>query len=297
MKTILIIGQNGQVGWELQKSLSTLGKIIALDRHQGNLGDLISLKKTIDAIHPAIIINAAAYTAVDKAESDREEAFQINAKAPAFLAEEAKRRDALFVHYSTDYVFDGSSSQPYQEDHPTKPLNVYGESKELGEKLIQQIGGKHLILRTSWVYGTRGKNFLLTILKLAKEREQLSIIHDQIGSPTWSYHLADATAKILHHCIFYPERNPWGLYHLTSSGSTSWHGFAEAIIDKSRSYHPNASFKVKELASIPTSQYPTPARRPQYSCLDLTKLHKEFGICMPSWENALDLCLRDFLPL
>jgi len=275
MKRILITGKQGQVGWELQRTLASLGTIFAYDRSNLDLQNPIQICKTIREIQPHIIVNAAAYTAVDKAETDPEMANAVNATAPGILAEEAKKCGAILVHYSTDYVFDGTSPQPYTEADKTNPLNVYGKTKLEGEKAIQQISGKHLIFRTSWVYGARGKNFLLTMLKLGKERELLKIVNDQAGAPTWSRMIAEVTANIL-----IDPKDSWGIYHLTSSGQTTWFEFAKKIFAKSQ--------MGVTIQPISTSEYPLPAIRPKYSVLSNEKLKKTFQICLPDWEESLD---------
>lgn len=230
MKRIMVIGKNGQVGWELHRSLAPLGKIWAYDRHELDLQHPDAICRAVREIKPDLIVNAAAYTAVDKAETDQDMAYSINAAAPGILAEEAKKCGAIFVHFSTDYVFDGSGTKPYLEEDLTGPLNVYGKTKLEGELAVQALSGKHLILRTSWVYGMRGKNFLLTMLRLEKEKEVLRIVNDQWGAPTWSHFIGDTTAQILHRIFTLRDRNDlWGTYHLTSSGETSWFGFAEEI--------------------------------------------------------------------
>lgn len=275
MKKILLIGKLGQVGWELERSLK--GEIIAVDRTVIDLTHPNTITSTISKFQPQIIINAAAYTAVDQAEQEPEKANFINGTAVGILAEEAKKIGALLVHYSTDYVFDGTSSTPYIETSPVNPINNYGRSKLMGELAISQIDCRHLIFRTSWVYGMRGKNFLLTILRLAKEKPQLRIVHDQIGAPTWSRSIAKATSQILQ-C----KEIPSGIYHLTSAGKTSWHGFAEEIVKKV----PNSP----QILGISTAEYPTPAKRPAYSVLSNHKLEATFGLKMPHWLDSLNEC-------
>lgn len=288
MKKILVIGKDGQVGWELQRTLATLGTVIACDRQTIDLANNDSIINVIRDVKPAIIVNAAAYTAVDKAETEQELAFQINGKASGILAEEAKRLNAMLVHYSTDYVFSGQSTSPYSENHPTAPLNVYGQSKLAGEKAIQAVGGQHLILRTSWVYGMRGKNFLLTMLKLGKERDQLKIVMDQIGAPTWSRMIAQATGQILNRCLTKPD-DFWGTYHLTSQGQTSWKDFAVAIFGIAEHTH---ALRIPQVTGIPATEYPLPAKRPSYSVLSNEKLLKTFNVTLPTWDKALALCMH-----
>ena len=283
MRTILLIGKNGQVGWELQRTLPPLGNVIATGSLELDLADPDSIRKNVREVRPDIIVNAGAYTQVDRAESEPGIAMKINGIAPGILAEEAARLGALLVHYSTDYVFDGKKNGPYLEDDLPNPLSVYGKTKLAGEEAIRNCGAKHLIFRTSWVYGMRGHNFLLTISKLAKERAELRIIDDQIGSPTWSRMIAEATSLTL--VQFRAESS--GTYHLTSSGATSWHGFAQAILEDS---HPE---KKPKLLPIPTKEYPLPAPRPKNSRLSNEKLHSAFGISLPDWRVSLDQCMRD----
>ena len=279
MKNILLIGSNGQVGWELRRTLAPLGPVTALDRQSLDLTNLASLRAIIEAARPDIIVNAAAYTAVDQAESEPELAMQINAAAPAAIAEAACTLGSLLVHYSTDYVFDGTKAGAYTEEDTPNPINVYGKSKLAGELAIQASGCRHLIFRTSWVYGLHGKNFLRTIQRLSAEREELRVVDDQIGAPTWSRMIAETTALALHG--LYTS----GLYHLSAAGSASWHGFAQAILD--------AQYWRGKLVPIRTSEYPLPARRPMNSVLDNGKLARDFALASPDWRAALDLCLAD----
>lgn len=283
MRKILIIGKTGQVGWELQRTLLTLGHVVAVGKDQMDLLDPKSIQKIIREMKPQVIVNAAAYTAVDKAESELELAMAVNGRAPEVLAEEAKRLNAILVHYSTDYVFDGKATQPYSESSQTAPLNAYGRSKLVGEAAIQTVGGKTLIFRTSWVYGMRGRNFLLTMLKLAREKEELRIVNDQIGAPTWSRQIAQATAHILSQNL--TSKEIWGLYHLIASGQTSWKGFAEAIFKN------QSVVRIPKIVGIPTLEYPTPAKRPAYSLLSNDKVQKVFGLTLPAWDDALRLCM------
>jgi dTDP-4-dehydrorhamnose reductase len=274
---ILLLGRNGQVGWELERALAPLGEITALGRAELDLADVPRLAATVRTLQPGVIVNAAAYTAVDKAESDRDAAFAVNATAPRVLAEEAKRIRALLVHYSTDYVFDGAKGAPYVEDDATHPLNVYGASKLAGEEAIRKSACRHLILRTSWVYGPRGANFMLTMLRLAKERPELRVVDDQLGAPTSSKSIADATATVLARALESPRLG--GLYHLAAAGETSWCGFAREILAQAGLATP--------VVPIPTEQYPTPARRPRDSRLDCARLRETFGVTLARWEEAL----------
>jgi len=269
---ILLTGATGQVGWELRKTLAPLGEVRHLDRFGLNLADVPTLVASVRALQPGIIVNAAAYTAVDKAESERDEAFAVNATGPRVLAEEAKRIGALLVHYSTDYVFDGEKPSPYVEDDPTHPLSVYGESKLAGEQAILKSGCRHLVLRTSWVYGPRGRNFYLTMLRLAKERPELRVVDDQVGAPTSSLEIARATAALL-------AKGAQGLYHMAAAGETSWRGFARAILKQAGMSTP--------VVPIRTEDYPTPAKRPRNSRLDCSKLRREHGVALAPWEEAL----------
>jgi dTDP-4-dehydrorhamnose reductase len=293
---ILLTGKNGQIGWELQRTLMTLGDIVAFDSKTLDLANPDAICSTVRAIKPQLIINAAAYTAVDKAEDEPELAMAINGVAPGILAEEAKRLNAAIVHYSTDYVFDGKGAkEPYLETDQPNPLNVYGKTKLAGDQAIQAIGVSHLILRTGWVYGTRGKNFLLTILKLARERKEIKVVNDQIGAPTWSRTIAEVTAQALVK-IGLPVTPPSsrlnevsGLYNLASSDQTSWHGFAKAIVAHLKS---NPSLL---LIPIPASEYPLPAKQPAFSKLNCGKIERAFGLSMPSWERSLALAQEEMM--
>lgn len=284
---ILLTGAGGQVGWELRRTLGALGEIIAVDADSLDLCDADAVRRYVRDLAPTLIVNPAAYTAVDKAEGDAARAHAVNAVAPGVLAEEAARLGALLVHYSTDYVFDGSGTAPWREDDACAPLNVYGATKLEGERAIQASGCAHLILRTSWVYGARGSNFLLTMRRLMRERDELKIVADQIGAPTWCRDLAETTAQMLARIAVrggFDAAVPWGVYHLCNAGETSWHGFAEAIraLD-------NADVK---LLPIPTRDYPTPAQRPLNSRLDCDKLERAFGLRLRPWREALELCVQ-----
>ena len=301
MSRILVTGRNGQVGFELQRRLARLGQVIAADREQLDLADPDSIRRAVRETKPDLIVNAAAYTAVDQAESEPELALAINGVAPGILAEEAKRLGAALIHYSTDYVFDGTKTAPYTEDDEPRPISAYGRSKLAGEQAIQAADGPHLILRASWIYGARGKNFLLTILRLAKERTELSIVDDQVGAPTWSRAIALATGGILEHLGYgRPEfhdacAGKRGIYHLSAAGQTSWHGFAAAILANAASAQPAGSVfalaRVPVLKAITTGQYPTPAQRPRNSVLSNAKVHHAFGLAMPGWKSSLADCM------
>lgn len=284
MKKILITGRNGQVGWELQRTLAPLGEVIALDRAALDLSDTAAIRAAIRALRPDLIVNAAAYTAVDKAETESSLAMHINGQAPGVMAEESKKLGALLVHFSTDYVFDGTKDSAYIEGDTPNPINVYGRSKLAGEQAIQAVGCRHLIFRTSWVYGMRGKNFLQTILKLAEEREELRIIDDQFGAPTWSRMIAESTALA---CARQTPRE--GLFHLASSGAASWHGFTQAILELTR----HLRTREPALTAIPARDYPLPATRPHNSRLACDRLAQEADIILPDWRKALSLCLEN----
>ena len=293
MKRILIIGKTGQVGWELQRTLAPLGQIIALGRKQLDMTQGTELKKILRECRPDVIVNAAAYTAVDRAQSESQLAMAINGEAPGIIAEEAKLLNALLIHYSTDYVFDGSKSAPYTENDSPNPLNVYGNTKLAGEMAIRDVGCHSLILRTSWVYGVRGANFLHTMLRLAKEKPQLRIVDDQIGAPTWSRLIAVATAQIIQKYWFF-ECAYSGIYHLTSQGQTTWFDFAAAIFAHLKQQPAWIKDRVfPELLPIPSTQYPCPAARPPYSVLCNLKVQEQFNVYMPHWKDALDLCLDE----
>ena len=279
--TILVTGARGQLGYELAAALAAHGDVIALDRAGVDLADADALVRAVRAAAPAWIVNAAAYTAVDRAEAERDRAFAINAAAPAILAEEARRSGAILIHYSTDYVFDGAARVPYDERAPTAPLNVYGESKLAGEQAVAASGVAALTLRTSWVYGLRGSNFLLTIRRLAAERDELRIVADQTGVPNWCRTLAEATATLVGRGRGYvAERS--GLYHLSASGQATWHDFARAIVG------PVARPVITPIA---TADYPLPARRPAFGVLDTTRLRDVFGLELPPWTDALQSCV------
>ena len=290
---ILLTGARGQVGWELRRTLASLGEVVALDSRTMNLADADAVRRTVREIAPAIIVNPAAHTAVDKAESEQELAQAVNAVAPGVLAEEAERLDALLVHYSTDYVFNGSGATAWREDDACDPLNVYGASKLAGERAIAASGCRHLIFRTSWVYGARGSNFLLTMRRLMRERPELKIVADQHGAPTWCRDLAEATAQVLSQVASPLAREtsaPWGVYHMSNAGETTWHGFAQAIQARDRR---DESETAARLLAIPGSEYPTPARRPLNSRLDNDKLHRTFGLRLQNWQAALALCMNE----
>lgn len=289
---ILVLGSQGQVGWELSRSLLPVGEVIALSRAEADLAQPDKLRAVIRSHQPDLIVNAAAYTAVDRAESEEALAYAINATAPGVLAEEAKRCHALLIHYSTDYVFDGTLDRPYVETDTPNPQSVYGRSKLAGEQAIAAVGADYLILRTSWVYGARGHNFMRTILRLAAERETLRIVADQTGAPTWSRWIADATAHVANAALTrrMDGRFTSGIYHFTCAGSTSWHGFAMAIVEQYRISHPQSTLAVREILPITTADYPLPAKRPANSTLSCNKLMDEYQVAQPEWLHALRLC-------
>jgi dTDP-4-dehydrorhamnose reductase len=283
---ILIIGQNGQVSQALQTRLAAMGELIVLGSSQLDMARTDHIRAPIDALRPDLIINAAAHTAVDQAESDAQRAFAINATAPGVLARAALELGVPLLHYSTDYVFDGHKPEPYTEDDATNPLSVYGRSKLAGEEAIREAGGQHLILRTSWVYSNAGRNFLLTMQRLLQEKPHLRVVADQIGAPTWAGTIADSTAKLIERWQA-GQCGAWGTYHLTAQGQTSWFGFAQAIGEHLVEQHKPCAV----LEPIPSSEYPTPAPRPLNSRLDCTRLLQEWGVSQPDWRSALQQCL------
>jgi dTDP-4-dehydrorhamnose reductase len=299
---ILLTGKNGQVGTDLAQLLPRLGDVVALDRKQLNLAKPEEIRQAIRRIRPQIVVNAAAYTAVDQAEKEEALAHTINAEAPAIMAEEAQKIGALFVHYSTDYVFDGTKTTPYTEEDEPNPINAYGRTKLAGERLILAAGAAHLIFRIEWVYAPRGRNFLLTILRLATEREDLKIVCDQTGSPTWSREIARATTKVLEQCIrkgslelALPHHQ--GIHHMTASGVTNWYEFTRAILEEAAGIQSSTNWFqtatsekpliARRVIPITTSQYLTPARRPAYSVLSNGRLEKDFGIRISDWRVQL----------
>ncbi|MBV7554919.1 dTDP-4-dehydrorhamnose reductase [Pseudomonas sp. PDM28] len=285
---VLINGRNGQVSHELQRRLGAVGELIVLGRDQLDLAQPDQIRRQVQNIRPDLIINAAAHTAVDLAESEPQAAFAINAIAPGILAEEALALDIPLIHYSTDYVFDGLKAEPYNEDDRPNPLGVYGKSKLAGEQAIRDVQGKHLILRTSWVYSTHGRNFLLTMQRLLQEKPELRVVADQIGAPTWAGTIANSTLALIEHWQANEVAN-WGTYHLTAKGETSWFGFAQAIGEALRQQgKPCAT-----LLPIPSSDYPTPAARPLNSRLDCSRLQRDWGVSQPDWQTALRECLTE----
>ncbi|MCO5357295.1 dTDP-4-dehydrorhamnose reductase [Acidovorax kalamii] len=294
---ILLLGKGGQVGWELQRSLSVLGTVTALDHdsteHCGDFANPAGVAETVCALRPDVIVNAAAHTAVDRAESEADFARTLNATTPGVIAQEAAKLGAWLVHYSTDYVFDGSGSRPWVETDTPAPLSVYGRTKLEGEQLIAQSGAKHLILRTSWVYAARGGNFAKTMLRLAQERERLTVIDDQWGAPTGADLLADVTAHAIQHLQQHPEHA--GLYHCVAAGETTWNAYAKYVL--SRANIENSAIKIiaKEVAPVPTSAFPTPAVRPHNSRLNTDKLQTTFGLQLPHWQTGVARMLAEIL--
>lgn len=290
MTAILVIGRNGQVGHALCEPLQSLGPVTALGRAELDLTDAEAIRAAIRAVRPGILINAAAYTAVDKAESEPALAQHINGTAPGIMAEEALRLNALLVHYSTDYVFDGRKDGPYVETDATHPLSVYGRTKLAGEQAIQATGAAHYILRTSWVYSAGGANFMNTMLRLGRERPELRIVNDQVGAPTWATAIADMTVAILRYAQAHPGDPHYGLYHLTAAGAVSWFGFAQAIFAEAERL---LGQKAPRLTPISTAEYPTPAQRPGNSRLDCGKLATHFNIRPMPWPDGLRRCLME----
>jgi dTDP-4-dehydrorhamnose reductase len=287
--TILLTGGTGQLGWELRRTLAPLGRVVAPSRAELDLSSPGSLGGVVRSIRPALIVNAGAYTAVDRAEGDADAARRVNADSPGVLAREAADAGALLVHFSTDYVFSGDAERPYRETDPTAPLGVYGRTKLEGEQAVAAAGGPHLVLRTSWVYAGRGHNFLRTMLRLAGERDELRVVDDQHGSPTWARMLAEATASVLGRCRsgegFAPPEGTGGVYHAAAGGMTTWHGFAVEIMARAG--------KPVRVAPIATADFPTPARRPRWSVLDCDRLARDFGVRLPGWREQLALCLEE----
>jgi dTDP-4-dehydrorhamnose reductase len=280
---VLILGAQGQLGVELERSFEGAGDVVAYGRDRCDLSRPETIRKVVAEVRPDLVLNAAAYTAVDRAESEAELAMRVNGEAPGVIAEEAHKLGALLVHYSTDYVFDGSKSGPWVEEDSTNPLSEYGRSKLAGERNIAQVGGRYLVFRTSWVFSPHGHNFLRTMLRLGQEREQLSIVNDQVGAPTTARALAVGTRELVD-SLKKSGKSPWGVYHMTCAGSTSWCGFADAIFSKAQS----GEKPWPKVTGIPTENYPTPAKRPKNSVLSNRKLHDELGVALPDWGTALD---------
>ena len=295
---ILLLGKNGQLGWELQRSLAPLGELVALDRRGapglcGDLGEPDGLAATVRALRPDVIVNAAAYTAVDRAESEPDLARRINAHAPAALAREAAACGALLVHYSTDYVFHGHGQRPWAEDDPTGPLNVYGQTKLAGEQAIVQAGCRHLILRTSWIHAARGGNFARTMLRLARQQPRLTVIDDQWGAPTGAELIADVSAHAIVQLRARPDKA--GIYHLAAAGETNWFSYAKHVLAQAQSAQAAIEYAVKDILPIPSSAYPVAATRPHNSRLDTRKLRTAFDLHLPPWQAGVDRMLAEIL--
>ena len=296
---IILLGKSGQVGWELQRSLASLGSVVALDRRSdpylnGDLSDLEGLAETVRILKPDIIVNAAAYTAVDKAESEAALAARINAEAPGVLARQAAAIGAWLIHYSTDYVFDGSGSRPWLEDAPTRPLSVYGRTKRDGETAIATSGARAVVLRTSWVYASRGQNFAKTMLRIAKERDALKVVADQFGAPTGADLIADVTAHIIRQIFSCERANQLaGIYHLAAAGETSWHGYAQFVLQHASRQGCALKVSPEQVEAIATEDYPVPAARPRNSRLNLAKLEKVFNLKMPPWQQGVQRMLDE----
>lgn len=297
---ILLTGQSGQLGHELARSLPVVAEVVSLSRAELDLSDLDKVRDVVRRIAPDLIVNPAAYTAVDKAESDPELAIRINAEAPRIMAEEAQRLGAGIIHYSTDYVFDGTKDGTWKEDDATHPLSVYGSSKLAGEQAVAIACEAHWIVRTSWVYGVHGNNFLKTVLRLAREKDSVNIVADQTGAPTWARSIAAATMRMLRDecapaALQKRMRDSAGIYHLSAAGSTSWHGYASFVVAQLQAQHVALRLAREAIAAIPTSDYPTPARRPLNSCLDLQKIANIFGVRPNDWQADVATCLREIL--
>ncbi len=285
-RSILVTGKNGQVGWELRRTLASLGNVVAVDVDDLDFADTDALIETVRQLRPALIVNPAAYTAVDQAEDEPDLAQAVNATAPSVLAVEAKQLGIPIIHYSTDYVFDGTGDRPYTEADPTHPVSIYGKTKLAGETAVCESGARHIVLRLAWVYGMRGSNFLRTMLRLATERDQLRVVDDQIGAPTWSRLIAEATAQIAFTML---SRTDWkdGIYHLPAGGQTSWCGFAREIFQLTQDQRSNRI----DVVPIQSAQYPTKATRPAYSVMSGDKLEQAFGVRLPDWRDQLKLAL------
>ena len=298
---LLLFGKNGQVGWELQRSLAVVADVVALDRasqeHCGDLGDLEGIARTVRQVRPNVIVNAAAYTAVDRAESETALADTVNGAAPGVLALEAQRLGAWLIHYSTDYVFDGSGSRAWVETDTPAPLSVYGRSKLEGERAIAKICERHLILRTSWVYAARGNNFIKTMLRLAQERDRLTVIDDQYGAPTGAELLADVTAHLIPRLLAPANggQDLAGIYHLAAAGQTTWHGYASHVLAEALRLKPEMRITATEVAPVMTKAFVTAARRPLNSRLDMAKLRETFGLNLPPWQQGVDRVLAEIL--
>lgn len=294
---IMVTGCRGQVGWELTRSLAVLGEVVACDRSTADLANPASLRAAVERLRPDVIVNAAAYTMVDKAEDEEALAATINADAVGALAQASRAVGALFVHFSTEYVFDGAKPGAYVEDDPPSPVNAYGRSKLAGERAVADAGGDWLVFRTSWVYAARGKNFLRTMLRLASERETLRVVADQVGAPTCARMIAELSAHIVRQAMAERSNGRFesGLFHLTAAGSTTWHGFASRIVEAARAMLPSGAIATRAIEAIATSEYPTPARRPANSLLDNGRFEQRFGLRRAPWDESLQLVLEEII--
>ena len=295
MKKILVTGNRGQVGFELMKTLAPLGKVIGVDIKECDLAQSAMIDALLDRVKPDIIVNPAAYTAVDKAESEPTVAHAINAQAPKTLARQASRRNIPIIHFSTDYIFDGTKEEPYVEDDPANPKSVYGKTKWLGEEAVRSNAAKHVILRTSWVFGAHGVNFLKTMLKLSKERDKMSIVSDQIGAPTSARMLAEVTAEIVKQLLQEFSYRKYGTYHLVADGETSWYGYAKYVVEQANALGMETKLTPANIKVIKTKDFPLPAARPANSRLDTTKIKAIFGISLPTWQSEVDLVLHELI--
>jgi dTDP-4-dehydrorhamnose reductase len=292
---ILVTGKNGQVGFELMRSLAPLGTVVGIDIDECDLQDILAIERLLDKVQPELIVNPAAYTAVDKAEAEQALAHAINAKAPEVMAQYAGRHDIPIIHYSTDYVFDGLKEGAYLETDEVNPQSVYGKTKALGEAAVRNHAPKHIILRTSWVFGIHGGNFLKTILNLAQERDKLSIVSDQVGSPTSAALLADATAEVVKQLFAPAASDKYGTYHLVTEGYTSWHGYAQFVVARANALDLQTKISSEAIMAIKSSEYPVPAIRPANSRLDTTKLSRVFSVSLPSWQVEVEKVIHELL--
>jgi dTDP-4-dehydrorhamnose reductase len=292
---ILVTGKNGQVGFELMRSLAPLGTVVGIDIDECDLQDILAVERLLDKVQPELIVNPAAYTAVDKAETEQVLAHAINAKAPEVMAQYAGRHDIPIIHYSTDYVFDGLKEGAYLETDEVNPQSVYGKTKALGETAVRNHARKHIILRTSWVFGSHGGNFLKTILKLAQERDQLSVVSDQVGSPTSAALLADVTAEVVKQLFAPAASDKYGTYHLVTEGYTSWHGYAQFVVARANALDLKTKISSEAIMAIKSSEYPVPATRPTNSRLDTTKLSRVFSVSLPGWQVEVEKVIHALL--
>ena len=295
MKKILVTGMKGQVGFELMKTLAPLGKVIGVDVNECDLAQSAMIDALLDRVKPDIIINPAAYTAVDKAESEPTVAHAVNAQAPKTLARQASRRNIPIIHFSTDYIFDGTKDGSYLEDDTANPKSVYGKTKWLGEEAVRSNAAKHVILRTSWVFGAHGVNFLKTMLKLSKERDKMSVVSDQFGAPTSARMLAEVTAEIVRQLLQEFSYRKYGTYHLVAEGETSWHGYAKYVVERANAMGLETKLDPKNIKPIKTKEFPLPAPRPANSRLDTTKVRETFGITLPAWQSEVDHVLAELI--